>query len=104
METDKEQAFKQVKAFTTQSEYFGIPADVFYGIVGMSIAIGAVLRSPLIIMVYLVVLGVPMYHIHRSDPHALKIWIRAVKRRHTRWCSGVATPRELIILRKEDKR
>ena len=102
METDQREALKQVKAFTFKREYCGhIPSDVFYAVVAMSVSVGAALGSPLMAAVYLISLGVPMYFIHKNDPFALKIWIRAMKRRHTRWCSGVAVARELIIFDKE---
>ena len=101
MAQDQQQAFEQVKAFAAKSEYFGIPADIFYAVIGISVAIGATLRSIVLIMVYLVVLGVPMYRIHQSDPFALKVWIRAMKQRHDRWGAGISTPRELIIINKD---
>lgn len=108
MEIDRSQqqeALRQVRAFVFKNEYFGIPANIFYGIIGMSVAIGAIFRSffsPFIVLVYLLAFGVPMYHIHKFDPYGLKVWIRAIRRRHTWWCSGIAAPRELIIFSREE--
>ena len=102
IEQEQEQALKQVKAFSTKTEYFGIPADIVFGIVGFSVVIGAALHSPLMILVFLCFLGIPSYRIHRNDPFALKVWVKALQRRHNRWCAGRSTPRELIIM-KEDQ-
>lgn len=104
MEADQEQqrAFEQVKAFAAKSEYFGIPADLFYGIIALAVTIGAALRSPLMALVIFLFLAVPMYRIHREDPFALKVWIRSVQRRHQRWCAGRSTKRELVIIQREE--
>ena len=100
-EKEQQQALKQVKAFATKSEYFGIPADIFYVIIAVSLAIGAAIRSPLIMVVFMLFFGVPAYQIHRHDPSALKVWLKAVKRRHHHWCGGSSTKREFIIIEKE---
>jgi type IV secretory pathway VirB3-like protein len=99
---EQEQSLKQVKAFTAKTEYFGIPADIVFGIVGFSVLIGATIRSPLMIIVFLLFFGFPAYKIHRHDPYALKVWVKALQRRHNRWCAGRSTPRELIILKEEE--
>jgi hypothetical protein len=67
------------------------------------VAIGATIRSPLRIVIFLLFFGVPAYRIHRHDPFALKVWVQAIKRRHNRWCAGCAAPRELIIIEKEEE-
>lgn len=102
IDNEQERALKQVKAFSAKTEYFGIPADIVFGIVGFSVMIGAAIRSPLMIFVFLIFFGFPTYHIHRHDPFALKVWVRALQRRHKRWCAGRSTPRELIIIKEEE--
>jgi hypothetical protein len=59
------------------------------------------LRSPLVSIIFLFVLGIPAFHIHKNDPFALQIWIRAATRRYGRWCAGRAERRSLIVLNKE---
>jgi type IV secretory pathway VirB3-like protein len=100
---DQKQAFKQVKVLTAQDEFFGIPSKVFYNVIAFSIGLGVLLRSPLVSLIFLFVLGMPAYHIHKNDPFALQIWIRAVTRRYGRWCAGRGERRSLIILSKEAK-
>ena len=102
MENEQEQALKQIKAFSAKTEYFGIPADIVFAIVGFSMMVGAALHSPLMIVVFLCFLGIPAYHMHRNDPFALKVWVKALQRRHHRWCAGCAAPRELIIMKEEE--
>lgn len=103
-ETNQEQnqALRQVKAFAAKTEYFGIPADIVYVIVGGSLLIGATVHSPLLIIAMILFFGVPAYQIHREDPHAIKVWSAAARRRQNRWCAGQATQRQLIILEKEE--
>jgi hypothetical protein len=98
---DQQQAFKQVKVLTARDEFFGIPSKVFYNVIAFSIGLGILLRSPVVTVVFLFVLGIPAYHIHKNDPFALQIWIRAVTRRYGRWCAGRAERRSLIVLNKE---
>ena len=99
---DQKQAFKQVKVLTSRDEYFGIPSKIFYNIIAFSIGLGVLLRSPLVSIIFLVILGLPAYHIHRNDPFALKIWVRAITRRYGRWCAGRAERRSIIILERKD--
>lgn len=99
---EQQQAFKQVKAFVAKADFWGIPADLFYAIVGGSVVIGATVRSPLLIVTFLLFFGIPAYRIHKEDPHALKIWIKAAKNRTNRWCAGRSTKRTLTILQKEE--
>ena len=101
-ETEQHQALKQVKAFTAKSEYFGIPADVVYAIVGIALGIGAALRSPLMILVLMLFFGIPAYRIHRADPFALKVWIAAARRRHDYWQGGRSGKRKLVIIQREE--
>ena len=98
---NQKQAFKQVKVLTSKDEFFGIPSKVFYNVVAFSIGLGVLIRSPLVSIVFLFVLGIPAYQIHKNDPFALQIWIRAVTRRYGRWCAGRAGRRSLVILEKE---
>ena len=101
---DQRQAFKQVKVLTAKDEFFGIPSKVFYNVIAFSIGLGVLLRSPLVSIIFLFVLGIPAFHIHKNDPFALQIWVRAVTRRYGRWCAGRAEPRSLIILNQEAKK
>jgi hypothetical protein len=97
---EQRQAFKQVKVLTKKDDYFGIPSKIFYNIVAFSIGLGAILHSPLVGLVFLAVLGIPAYHIHRNDPFALQVWIRAVSRRYGRWCAGRGERRKLYIIKR----
>lgn len=101
-EQDQEKALRQVKAFATKSDHFGIPSDIFYAIIGFSILAGSALRSPLMIIVFLLFFGVPAYNIHKEDPHALKVWIKAVKRWNSYWCAGKSRSRKYVVLEKEE--
>ena len=103
MDKEQQQALKQVKAFAAKSEYFGIPADIVYAIIGVSLGIGAAIRSPLMIVVLMLFFGIPAYRIHRDDPFALKVWLAAVKRRHDYWCAGYCRKRELVIIKREEE-
>ena len=98
---DQKQGFKQVKVFTARDDYFGIPSKIFYNVIAFSIGLGVLLRSPPVSIIFLFVLGVPAYHIHKNDPIALKIWIRAITRRYGRWCAGRAERRSIVIFKKE---
>ena len=100
----QKQAFKQVKVLTSRDEFFGIPSKVFYNVVAISIGLGVLLRSPIVSIVFLGVLGIPAYHIHKNDPFALQIWVRAVTRRYSRWCAGRAERRSLVIIQKEGRK
>ena len=102
LNAEQKQAFKQVKVLTTRDEYFGIPSNIFYNIIAFSVGLGVLLRSPVTAIIFLLVLGVPAYHIHKNDPFAFKIWIRAITRRYGRWCAGCAERRSVTILKKED--
>ena len=99
---EQKQAFKQVKVLTKKDEFFGIPSRVFCNIVGFSIGLGVILHSPLVGLIFLAVLGIPAYQMHRNNPFALQVWIRDVSRRYGRWCAGRAEPRKLYILEKKD--
>lgn len=99
---EHKQAFKQVKVLTQKDEYFGIPSKIFYNIVAFSIGLGVILHSPLVGLIFLALLGIPAYRIHRHDPFALQIWISAVNRRCGRWCAGCAERRKLYIITRED--
>lgn len=99
---EQKQAFQQVKVFTKREQYFGIPSRIFFNVVGFSIGLGALLNSPVTAIVFLTVLGGPMYKIHKKDPQALEIWFRALSRPYNRWCAGRSDSRKLYILTKED--
>lgn len=101
---DQKQAFKQVKVLTARDEFFGIPSKVFYNVIAFSIGLGVLLHSPLVSLIFLFVLGIPAYHIHKNDPFALQIWIRAATRPYGRWCAGRSEKRSLIILTREANR
>lgn len=99
---EHEQALQQVKALAAPADYAGVPANIVYGIVGLSVGMGATLRSLLIGIVFLFALGIPMYQIHRGDIDGLKVWIKAIKRRTEQWCGGRSRKRELIIIKEKD--
>lgn len=101
---DQKQAFKQVKVLTTKDEFFGIPSKVFYNVIAFSIGLGVIVRSPIVSIIFFIVLGIPVYHIHKNDPFALQIWVRAATRRYNRWCAGRSGRRSLIIIEKEARK
>jgi type IV secretory pathway VirB3-like protein len=97
---DQRKAFKQVKVFTTKSEYFGIPSKIFYNIIAFSVGLAVALGQPMVAAIFLAVLGIPAYQIHKKDPDALEVWLKALTRRYNRWCAGRAENRKLCILKK----
>ena len=99
---EQKQAFKQVKVLTKKDDYFGIPSRLFYNIVAVAIGLAVMLHSPLVGVLFLAVLGIPAYRIHRHDPFALQVWLGAVNRRCHRWCAGWAEHRQLYIIQRED--
>jgi ABC-type transport system involved in cytochrome bd biosynthesis fused ATPase/permease subunit len=101
--SEQEKALEQVKAFNIQSEYFGIPGAIFLGIIGLSIAVGILFKSPLLIFLVAIVAEYPMYRIHRNDIYGLSVWMRAFKRPFNRWSVGYVVNRELIVLDKDGR-
>ncbi|GAB6909743.1 hypothetical protein JCM12296A_55910 [Desulfosarcina cetonica] len=101
-ENEREEGLKQVKAFVTTPEHFGIPSKIFFAIIFVAVGIGA-LVSFWMIIAYLLVLGVPAYRIHKKDPSALAVLKKAVCCRYSYWQAGTSTPRGFIIIKEEDQ-
>lgn len=89
-------AFKNHKVFTMQDEILGLPASVFIVGLGLSVSLAVMLFWWMLFVTSLLYFP-PMYHIHKDDPRGLKVWIRALQRRHTYWRAGRASARQLVI-------
>ena len=97
---EQNKGFKQVAILSSREEYFGIPIKLFVSVLVFSIGIGLAMRSLVVIIIFLLLLGYPAYQCHKKDPHAYFIWRRAAIRKHTRWCAGQSRNRKLYILQR----
>ena len=99
---DQNKGFKQVAILSSREEYFGIPTKLFVSILIFSVGIGLAMRSLIVTIILLLLLGYPAYQCHKKDPHAYFIWRRAATRKHTRWCAGRSRNRKLYILQRRE--
>ena len=99
-QTEEQKGFKQVAILSSREEYLGIPTKLFVSILIFSVGIGLAVRSLIVTVVFLLLLGYPAYQCHKKDPHAYFIWRRAAIRKHTRWCAGRSRNRKMIVLQR----
>ena len=97
---EQNKGFKQVAILSSREEYFGIPTKLFVSILVFSAGTGLAMRSWIVVIIFLLLLGYPVYQCHKKDPHAYFIWRRAATRKHTRWCAGRSRNRKLYILKR----
>ncbi len=101
-QNENQNALKQAKVFTQKEQYFGIPSKVCYNVVALSVGLGVAFKSPLVGLLFLFLLVIPLYHIHKNDPFALTVWKRGLFRRYGRWCAGRSDSREIKIIKREE--
>ena len=97
---EQNKGFKQVAILSSREEYLGIPTKLFVSILIFSVGIGLAMRSLIVAIIFLLLLGCPAYQCHKKDPHAYFVWRRAAIRKHTRWCAGRSRNRKLYILQR----
>jgi type IV secretory pathway VirB3-like protein len=91
------QAAKEARVITRKSEYFGVPSRVVFNVIFFAVAVGAATRILWFSVLFAAVVLIPMYYIHREDPHALEVWVRALFRRHGAFAAGRSEPVRLEI-------
>lgn len=91
------QAVKEARVITRKSAYLGVPSRVVFNVVFFAVAVGAATRILWFAAVFAAVVLIPMYLIHREDPHALEVWVRALFRKHSAFAAGRAEAFSLEI-------
>ena len=95
--SDFKQAAKEARIITRKTEYLGIPSRIVFNVLFFAVAVGAATRMLWFSVVFAAVVMVPMYFIHRGDPHGLEVWARALFRKHGSFAAGRAEPVNLEI-------
>jgi type IV secretory pathway VirB3-like protein len=100
---EQKKKLKGVRGFATRDEHFGIPHRLCISILLLAgFWGGVVLKSPLAVFVWIIVLAVPMRYIHKNDPQGFQVWCRAVFSSPKRWSAAKVGRRKLHIISKED--
>lgn len=90
-------SFLNIRAFTRQDLIMGLPAKIFVAGLTLSMTLGIALHwwaALLTAMGYFPV----MFTIHREDPQALSLWIRALMRKEYSFRGGFYLQRRIIWL------
>jgi type IV secretory pathway VirB3-like protein len=85
--TDARNALKNRGVFTRKKEHFGIPAQMFFAGIALSVGIAVTVAWWGGLLLALIFFPT-MYHIHKEDPAATEVWLRGLKRKNTHWVPG----------------
>jgi uncharacterized membrane protein len=97
------QAAKEARIITRKTEYFGIPSRIVFNVLFFAVAVGAATKMLWFSLVFAALVMVPMYFIHRGDPHGLEVWARALFRKYGAFAAGRAEPVNLEIRTEKEK-